>query len=694
MNIVNGFEFDDRLLPTIDLECVPFSREKLDALVHAFAEYTAAILSVKCELRVRNNARLVCIADDEAVVKKVRVRCKCKRCMGARRIAWVQEGRNVYAILYRSSNPAYIMTPQAHAQHAFLTTISDEVVCAISLAEMLEEVSRRAKYRFENIRMPATFSSEYPAYHKITHHSTFVCGGLGFRLWDAIYDKAFEFFSEVDHCTCRAYNLRRNASAEDEEHLHATLRFLAAALANKLTFTRRLSNCHACLHPSTCEAINVREFERSKRASELQIGADVAALETLLTLASGTNDAVAEIMQQEDLLAEVERIVGCPPPELVHAMDDFDLDERMLDFRLLEAATRTGSVVPMSPQVRFFVLQQWRGKEMNGSRTRIVCDKALSMLRQSAYGTTAAGTFVKVAIRVDPMVGINSPALILPTVPWRYSHTTWKLQDIAVHRKRRVGLDDIGMRTVLVSSFVWQLLGECAPPEIEDGVFSPEILHTLCEVEMVQTKLMNLCVNDDISKLLVGDEFRATKTTLMDWRSSHFEHTVQSAVANLSYFSVQDVIRAFHPRSSFRLHEALTDKVIECLPSRPRQLFREFVSPILDVLLSVLTISRTSAGFGLSNSCCNVVAEHFAANRVVQQWNPEEPLVLKEDQVEPAFGRVLHHLASQRQLVHWGHLRGSDGVQRWCFTFSDVEVKRMLLAYYVYKNQLGNSCAV
>lgn len=686
----NGFDFDEALVPTIDLDRVDLPQEHVSALVDGFAEYVAALLSVRCELSIVHSSRLACTAGARPL-QEVHLRCNCPRCMGAIRRCFIQEGPRVYSTLYRSSNPTYRLTEEAKVRVERLRKVEHQTLHALALCVFMEETSRHARMQFENMHIPREHLPALVAYTQTTRYGSFRCGGIGFLVWQAVWDKAYTFLCQVDSIICRSYNVARNASEQGELRIKRVFDGIASKLANRISLVDD-PEAPGGLDVATCEGINAKEYARCKTASDRDIAQSRRVLTDLLALASGVDESrIAEILSSGP--RERARLVDAldyPSAEMMLAMDDLDLNEDMLDFALLRAAISTThpSTSPVEVEVRLAVLTQWQTTERNGARMHILCTRAMNHLMAND-STRISTCFINMASQFDPESGVLNPSLVLPPNPWCYASQRWKLHDVTVHLKRRVRLDSVGLRIVGVSSFMWQMLGEVEAPNIEDGTFSPVMLHSISSVQLVTTRLMLSQIQEDIGQLLIGEEFRETKEMLLDWKSSHFEDHVKAGLANLSNFNVEHILHAFHPKSKLRLEGRLVEKVLECLPNRTHGQFRQFVSPILDVLLNVVVVARTSAGLGLSATGCDAVVEHCAANRHIREWNRQDELRLSKSQVSPSFCRLLQMLASQRKFVTWGRPYVNGKRTNWCFTFSTVDLKRALGAYDTHQSRIA-----
>lgn len=274
-------------------------------------------------------------------------------------------------------------------------------------------------------------------------------------------------------------------------------------------------------------------------------------------------------------------------------------------------------------------------------------------------------------------------------MPWvgngQASHA-WNIVPAAFHRQRRTGLDPTGLRIVLLSVAIMQLLGCESPTFFAPGQVRCELVHVASHASMQESVHAIGALREQMRPLAIGVEWMHARRQMQDWQNSHIDAHVHRAFAQLGGFSFQELCERFlgaietvceecggrasphwgcrNPRCgcahvttqrtiSERLVQELRPRVTQLmLPLRPNVEYDSWLSLTVKVAMPMLFHVRKSLGFSI-NVCTNPAGEWLRAFPALRGWRPADgPISL-------TFGQV-YHVPQVKQLLLESAARGDN----------------------------------
>jgi len=451
-----------------------------------------------------------------------------------------------------------------------------------------------------------------------------------------------------------------------DEDVTKMIQYLAALIACRVTITEQRREgltfellAAPALSPTVCEEACEVRFVLARGRAEAAARSDVLAMRDLCALLPGDWRVPREL--RLDLLRSVERRTAIAavlrtesmPPELraktpsVCAMLDVD--------RLVDVLSSTSEFA--SAEERLAAVDAVAGEVLNPAVLR----EALAAAIHEANTWKQPRTFfLPVVARADSEA---AGEVRLPPPPWVHGRPEWAYRRPTswMRRTRRIGLDPIGLRIVLLASMVMEMLGALDEP------FEPGRLAAESVIEVAGAGYDRACsafaaVKQQLLPYTIGIEYAEERFTVLRSSVNHLEDDVQEALLPLSHFSIRDLMTCFHHASP--LYTAVAHRLAcgtrEFMLVKPVRDYEAFVHTALPLFLPLIGALRLRLGVGHVSQTMHEVGDVLRSIPAFRLWiarraeGDAAPLLLTKGDVTkgpPEALEALERWAKRKGLV-------------------------------------------
>ena len=522
----------------------------------------------------------------------------------------------------------------------------------------------------------AAFVDEAPYFERETHPrvhgDAIMLGGLGRLLRNEVAHHAADWLWECERTLCIVHG----ETWERFDAMEELIARIGRDVAKRITLHGRKTEASIAavdhLSADFLEQRGGQEVHRTRAYAHCDALNDLKGLEKLLLLAEHggrTRDALEVLQNQVHLLR---RVLETPPSELGLVGDNRTRMNLPLLARVLDPE--------MPVEVRVRIADQWSGMHRGFAQPKI--QGAIDRLR--AFAERDASPFIDVATDQRGKGGVT-----LPLARFAPAAGQWYARPAPTEASTRSGLDGHGRRIVRLTSMVWAMMGRGA---FEQGRVAVEVALPCAFEAMHHARLMRELVDHEREREKLGVRITSFVDEIEDV-SSDLAHELNTAMCELSAFSLADIYEAFHP------DRALLGRVITPLTARTRQHlgnkrsslipfeYEDFARDALALLLPAVEARRL--GIGLPPTAApNPLADLLRSTRSVHSWTPLEgrftldAVALKA--CHPQLREALEHYARQpKSFVRAAHLvpgslRGAAAHRAVCFTFESGPLLQLL----------------
>lgn len=665
-----------------------------EAILEAFSRCVALLASTRTQLMVREGRHVSDIDGRPPTVPRHNARCRsCQRpahgrllCAKCRADTAVVHGPPLIDIMYRSSHKKFEIAPGSDKE-AVLIALHAQKGLAIEALRLAEELFNFAQSVYRKMLQTrgqsnntVYFSKEMVeqggAYRKAVQcgapsllHGPVKVGGLGEKLHSAVWRYVNEWLFALDASFRKEYNIPLSRDVGDNS-LMANLTSFATLITNRVVHmeedgdddpTKRLCSLG-------CEHLASIQYLRCQYHAAARVKRDVHAMRMLRKLAEANTDAHVDEEARGTLLELLEE----PPPELLRGLPTI-----FADMHFGELRDAIGLLPSEGSDATSAAIAEWRAN-INAEFLCMRLDAAI----------TAANTWRRGFLNcLQPAKQGAGGAMPMPPMTWvgsgQAAHA-WRIVPAAVHRQRRTGLDPTGLRIVLMSAAIMQLLGCESPAFFAPGQVRCELVHVAAHASMEESAFAIAALKEQMRPLAIGVEWMHARRQMQDWQNSHIDAHVHRAFAQLGGFSFQELSERFlgevetvceecggrasvhwgcrnprcgcpHATTQRTISESLVQKlrprVTELmLPLRPNVEYDSWLALTVKVAMPMLYHARQSLGFG-TNLRTNPAGEWLRAFPALRGWRPSDgPISL-------TFGQV-YHVPQVKQLLVESAARG------------------------------------
>lgn len=651
-------------------------------VVDCVARYVAVVLSARCSLAIRHGGYESDIdvpAAPSAGTRTV-VCASCGRLSGGallchrcrRRSPELVFGPRLIATMRRSANPDYAVTAEVKRRFETLHMVYDQILDALKLSEELERIARHVLQHAPagatmDVPIPRVVTTDWDCYnHGIKYESQYryEAGGLGIAMRDEINRRAHAWLLEVDRRICNLYDLC--TTPPDRRLLNHLLRVvdcIALAIANQVAMTT--PDTSARLGTGMCEELNAQQIARCRTVALLERKLDEGTMSDLYALA---NFGIAHEREKQIITDGVRRrrlshAVTEPPPEFHHQL--LSLDVTQMNLSLLQRAL---SQPGLDDHVRMSVVELWRQEDGVRQMVATAAGKALEMVRQWRF-PSRSGQVCPVR-RLAPEDQAD-PQLRVPRVTWCAPVAHWVFCRPTYFKRRRTGLDDIGLRTVMLVSLVWSYVGSADPAELSPGLIEAKLVRDCACVEAQRASACLIGLRDELKPLCASAELLGAQRVLMRM-APQVEEDLYDASCAISLCSEVQIMTVCHPNGPLyeRTASLLTHAVQGLLPETRG--YHTFLPTVLELVLPLIRTQRMSVGMSVPFWHCHPLGDLLRCVRTVREWDPRTSELVLSPRALKAFPRLragLDALAASRRVVR---------VARRQYVFSTPDVLTLL----------------
>ena len=648
-----------------------------DAMLEAFSQFIASVASTRTQLLVREGNHLSDVEANPPVFIKSSPGCRsCKRptngrvlCASCRSKPVVENGPPLVDIMYRSSNKKYDI-PRGSDKETILVILHSQKSLAMEAYRMAEElltwcqsVYKRWKQTNGSFSGDVYFTPELVnrggSYHKqiicgapgILNRSVMV-GGLGPSIHAVVKQSVVEWLFAIDGAFRAEFEIPLNRDIGDTS-LMANLVSFATLIANRVVLMENVSEDDPTQHLCTlsCEHLAKIQYVRCEYFTRSSIKRDIIAMRLLVKIASKTDiDAAMEELVNDTKSARTAllELLQDPPPEMLLAFPTFVVD---MNFETLRDVI--GLIHVDGIDATLLAIESWR----ESVRVEFLC-----MLINKAI-TAANGWEPPFLNCLQPVSGRGmavASSLCLPAMGWVDGVNTtskWRLVGNSTHRQRRSGLDPTGLRIVLMSAALIQLMGCEEPAFFVPGAVRCDILHGIVNTSMESSLHAIEALRDQMRPLSMGIEWIHSRGQMQCWQNSHVDTHVRKALSLLGGFSYQELSDRFlgdmetlcddcgevgeegkgccnkwcgscYLTTQRALPDTLKEKILPrvstlMLPLRPKEGYDAWLGLTVKIAIPMLFQLRQSLGFAM-NVRTNPIGDHLRLFPSIRAWKPSD----------------------------------------------------------------------
>jgi hypothetical protein len=665
-----------------------------EAMLAAFARCVALLASTRTQMIVREGHHISDIDGNPPTVPRHNARCRsCKRpahgrllCEKCRADTAVLHGPPLIDVMYRSSHKKFEVAPGSDKEAVLIAIHAQKnlAVEALRLAEELFDWSQSVHRRM--LQMRGEFNNTVyftkkmvergGAYRKAVVcgapsllHGPVKVGGLGTLLHSAVRQYVTEWLFALDASFRKEYNIPLNRDVGDQS-LTTNLSSFATLITNRVVHmeepadddpTKRLCSLG-------CEHLANIQYLRCQYHAAGRVKRDVQSMRLLRKLAEKNAYSHVDEMARGVLLELLEE----PPPELLKGMPTI-----FTDMHFGELRDAIGLLPSEGSDATAAAVSEWRAS-INAEFLCMRLDAAI----------VSANTWRRGFLNcLQPAKQGGGGARLMPTMAWVGSGPlvrAWHIVPMMIHGQRRTGLDPTGLRIVLVSAAIMQLLACESPTFFAPGEVRCELVQMASHKSMEESLHAIEALRDQMRPLAIGVEWMHARRQMQTWQNSHIDAHVHRAFAQLGGFSFQELSERFlseietvceecggrgalhwgcrNPRCgsvhvttqrtiSERVVSTLRPRVTELmLPLRPNADYDSWLALTVKVAMPMLYHARQSLGFGTSIRT-NPAGEWLRAFAALRGWKPSDgPISLTAGQV--------YHVPQVKQLLLQSAARG------------------------------------
>jgi hypothetical protein len=515
---------------------------------------------------------------------------------------------------------------------------------------------------------------EFMPYTRCYSYREMDVGALGIAIADAVARRVLDWVRGVDALVRRHYDVHGEDAAQ-KQFFECVAAHLARCCGDRLAHTEPVAaEYDQIVSLAMLRETRTIQYRRCRAAAQAKRETDVEALRDLIAVCTVDPEVDDSVLGDRARVRRAWQALRSPPPEWRHhaqttAQSCTEAFERGLGLLL-----RAFELVNGADAVGTRLFREWFDDE--GARRSTYLLAALAL--RDAENWEPTERFFAVAVNRDAK---HPTAVRIPMPTHHAADVTafWRLaskQQLQLDT-RRTGLDSDGLRIVLLSCLVEQLLQAGA---LEPGELDADLVHETACLQRVVAQQAIEAVEHDMQPLCKCAPLLAAKHALYH-RSEHVETELARAATCVSQFSIFDLASALQPRylaggatvaMASRIRAAVgagmegvpmafTDFLFDALPFAMHLLTRQRAQ--------VLTTDATALAMGLPFAVGDQLRVHpRIRNRAV---GDEAPLLLTmrdANALGAQFRALLDALAQRRCVVFMRNrafhfdLKALDGV--------------------------------
>ena len=691
-----------------------------EALFEAFARCIASLASTRTQLRVREGAHVSDVDANPPVSQKNNPRCRsCKRpsfgrllCSACRSNPSLEEGDPLVHVMYRSSNKKFDILPGSNKEEILLILHAQKglAIEAYQLAEELNNwsgsVYRRHQQTFgackntvyftpERVKKCASYRKALPCGAPSSLGRPLLVGGLGPRLHAAVREYVLDWLYAMDAAFRKEYAIPLSRDVGDNS-LMANLSSFATLITNRVVLMEEeaVDDPTQRLCSLGCEHLASIQYLRCQYHAAARVKRDVNSMRLLRKLAtescsssparSALDDASAvphgssdfvDVSVDETRTALLE-LLDEPPPELLKGLLTVSADMNFAELR-----DAVGLLPSEGLEATVAAVAAWRAS-VNVEFLCMRLDTAITVANTWRPG------FLNCLVTGNPR-----SVRAMPKVSWvdpGPEAAFWRLLPNAAHRQRRTGLDPTGLRIVLVSAAIMQLMACESPVFFAPGEVRCELVNAATHASMEGSLYAIEALRDQMRPLAVGVEWMSARGQMQSWRSSHIDAHVHRAFAELGGFSFEELCSKFLGdvetvcdacggratqrngcRNSYcncrsvTTQRTISESVVQVLlprvknlmlPVRPKAGYDSWLALTVKVSMPMLLHLRQSLGFGTTVRT-NPAGDWLRTFPEFRSWKPTDgPISLTAGEV--------YDVPQVKELLVRAHARGEGLAQK------------------------------
>jgi len=623
----------------------------LESIVDAWATYLADLLALRCSFFVRKGGLVRWVGEDPPVYNESQPHChSCKAPIKSRHVLCdmcrrespiVEHGPTLSNVMQRCSNDEYVLDDTKkqviRALHVQQELAFDATILANTLSSWCYDEHKAYRAAAEdatgNVPFDRAFVDNGGSYDQTVMcglvESLVPVGGLGVNLRDQIMKLADEWLMNVDKQIRQWFGIPVSADAVEaavvEQHIH----LFAKQIANRVSLLEPTDQEHT--HTSEILCVDNLEhraevqYVNEKLLAEAQCRTDCHSMAVLARIARHGVGAAEQwrSLSSPNMRKPLTDLLKSPPPELLKEVPRVAEDMGFAALRdIIGNAAEAGRAATEEG------IDEWR----SAINVEVLCLLFERATKKIEAWRRPSGNFVETISRLPCVTEATrvqlrlDPRAVLPAVPWARGRGQWQLVPREKLLVTRTGLRPTGLRIVMLTSALTQLLGtrDDEPEVFAPGVIACDVLHGVAAFAERAAEVAYAQLKQLINPLMAGFECAVVKYQLQNWSGSHLEDEIRTAARNVGRYSLQELAHVFDVHSehwdghSLQLVRKVNDKLVFKLNGSEE--LNGVVSHVLSWALPLLQHYRVH-GLGWSpttrNSISGALLELLPS---VQQW--------------------------------------------------------------------------
>ena len=649
--------------------------ERQRILTDSFAQVLATISTISTQLHIRNGKH---VAQTDFAPPKGRDDGTCQGCekpahgrvfcSACRKTSSVELGPPLVDVMFRSSRSEFELRPGS-LRLAQLVGLHNEKVHAETVLRIVKKLASwcfivhndwQKNGNDGNVLFSLDFVNECGTYAVAipcsvgSRRGPLLVGGLGVQIHDAVKQLAIEWLVALDAAFRNEFGIPLQRETGDMSFMVNVTTF-ATLIANRVALMENpdVHNPSQRLCTVACEFLAEIQITRCKYGAASGVRADVVAMRHLSKVATristdpgagagaGVGAGAGAVLADAEARQLLLRLLHSPPPELLSALPTVAVDMKFAQLRDAIGLFDTEHAASLQS------LELWR----NNVATQYLGDVLAEAI---AAAQQWEPRFLQC---LQPSRSGTKENRSVPTMHWADSpnHAMgWNIIPACQHLKRRHGLDPTGLRIVLLSAAITQLMASTTPQFFLPGAVRSDVLWRVVTPVAESTAFVVSALRDQMRPLVIGIEWMQSRKCLTDWQNSHFDATIRRALSQLGGFSYEEVMNTFmdstetwcevcgakcasntrcptpgcrgapqtQSSTSSKVQTLLFEKVTPLmLPIKPQKNYQDWIRLSVKLALPMLLELRQNLGFGHSVRT-NPIGDVLRLFSQVRTWSP------------------------------------------------------------------------
>lgn len=635
--------------------------DRLAKLDDAFAEVVAKVANLRPVVYVKSGNLLSLVGNDPPIPSRSISTCRscgCTLCAldrgrvlcsTCRLNSSVMEGAPLIKTMYRSAHPKYILNKEMEVVVAHIGHQRDIASAAKAVAKQLAYLSynvyerwrqglgnlnvyftkdtlcgcsyetelTNCNPRYQDGELGDCYGDDYAeCQQRLQRHMAVRVGGLGPKLRDVVKQSAVDWLYNMDAMIRAQFGITLERVQGDSTILNVVEQF-SELIANRVVLMEsKIDDPTQHLCSVALEHVSEMQFVRCRHYAARFANADIRTMREL-----------AKLVSDEEIpldLDEMSRFLKKPCPELLKSLPTVAQDMHFdhLD-QILHCVKSQGQLLESSKP--FAMLLEWRNSIARGTLC-LLLERAIELTQKWKQEP-----FLK-CLRHDQIPAKKH----LPAQGWvdNVHIANWSLVSSITHAHRRTGLDETGLRVVLMSSALMQINSD--ERSFVPGVMRCEMMHKVCTSHEHLSGYSYNALGEQIWPYMTGAPWKFAREEVVNWQGSHMETDLRRVAADLGGFSINEIFSRFTrpeglhttfvKESRHNIYSKLMSAAANKMVFKPNEHYDQWLCVSIQLALPILTQIRQSVGIS-DNVATNPTGDVLRLLKPVREWKPSSGIL-------------------------------------------------------------------